>query len=82
MIIVKMKVIMIIIIIIIIIIVEKMNCVTDNIKHILISINIINKYDDTQNNNLLWKNGNTLKQLEVAIYAVFLIVQSVEKNAF
>ena len=81
MIIVKMKVIM-IIIIIIIIIVEKMNCVTDNIKHILISINIINKYDDTQNNNLLWKNGNTLKQLEVAIYAVFLIVQSVEKNAF
>ena len=78
MIIVKMKVIM----IIIIIIVQKMNCVTDNIKHILISINIINKYDDTQNNNLLWKNGNTLKQLEVAIYAVFLIVQSVEKNAF
>ena len=49
-----MKVIMIIIIIIIIIIiVQKMNCVTDNIKHILISINIINKYDDTQNNNLL-----------------------------
>ena len=81
MIVVKMKVIM-IIIIIIIIIVQKMNCVTDNIKHILISINIINKYDDTQNNNLLWKNGNTLKQLEVAIYAVFLIVQSVGKNAF
>ena len=78
MIIVKMKVIM----IIIIIIVQKMNCVTDNIKHILISIDIINKYDDTQNNNLLWKNGNTLKQLEIAIHAVFLIVQSVEKNAF
>ena len=43
----------------------KISCVTDNIKHILISIKMVIRQS---------------KQLEVVVYAVFLIVHSGEKS--
>ena len=55
----------------------KISCVTDNIKHILISINMMTLNIIIHCEKMVIRQS---KQLEVVVYAVFLIVHSGEKS--